>query len=180
MIDQLIRCRRRSIGLTITQDAQLIVRAPHWMSPQEIERVINQKQRWINEKQALLRQRLLQKSALPKITLQEEYLLKQKAFDHISQRAKELAQTLGITYGSLRINNAKTRWGSCSHKGNLNLTWRLIMAPARVIDYVIVHELTHLKEMNHSARFWAEIAKIIPDYKNDERWLKEHGHNLRF
>ena len=180
MIDQLIRCKRRSIGLTITQDAKLIVRAPHWMPTHEIDRLISQKQNWIKEKQTIFRQRLLQKSALPQITPEEERLLKQKAFDYINQKGGELAQRFGLIYKSLKINNARTRWGSCGHKGNINFTWRLIMAPVEVVDYVIVHELAHLKEMNHSARFWYEVGRMMPDYKKHEHWLKLNGHVLRF
>lgn len=89
-----------------------------------------------------------------------------------------MAKTMGLAYKSLKINNAKTRWGSCGSSGNLNFTWRLIMAPKKVVDYVIVHELAHLKQMNHSPKFWNEVKLIIPDYKNDELWLKRNGHLL--
>ena len=103
---------------------------------------------------------------------------KTQAFDYIAQRVKDYAQITGLRFRIVKINTAQTRWGSCGRKDALNFTWRLIMAPPRVVDYVIVHELMHLKQKNHSHKFWAEVAKIIPDYKQDERWLKQNGHLL--
>ncbi|MCA9386358.1 M48 family metallopeptidase, partial [Candidatus Dojkabacteria bacterium] len=73
-----------------------------------------------------------------------------------------------------------TNWGSCSSKGNLNFTWRLIFAPLEILDYVVVHELCHLKEQNHSQRFWDLVAEQVPDYKKKRIWLKKHGANLYF
>jgi predicted metal-dependent hydrolase len=177
-IDQLIRSKRRSIGLTITQDARLIVRAPHWTPQYEIERLLSRKEHWINQKQALSRQRLCEMP--PKITLEEKIALKRKALEHLRQRVAYYANLTGLTYKSVKINEAKTRWGSCSYTGAINFTWRLILAPERVIDYVVVHELMHLKQPNHSFRFWNEVKNLVPDYKQDEKWLKNNGHRLRF
>ncbi len=103
---------------------------------------------------------------------------KLQAWDYISQKAGDLAQIHGLKYTSIKINDARTRWGSCGYKDTLNFTWRLIMAPQRVVDYVIVHELVHLKQKNHSRKFWAEVAKVLPDYKQDELWLKQNGDQL--
>jgi len=105
---------------------------------------------------------------------------KTQALTHITQRVEYYAKHTDLDYSSIRINNASTRWGSCGYKDTLNFTWRLIMAPARVIDYVVIHELMHLKQKNHSHKFWAEVAKIMPDYKKDERWLKDNGYLLRW
>ncbi len=84
----------------------------------------------------------------------------------------------GHKVGRIMIKDQKTRWGSCSSKGNLNFNWRLIMAPPKVIDYLVVHELTHLEHPNHSKRFWNKVAKRFPDYAESEAWLKEHGRGL--
>jgi hypothetical protein len=73
------------------------------------------------------------------------------------------------------VRNQKSRWGSCSRRGTISLNWRLIQAPPFVCDYIILHELSHLKEMNHSARFWHEVERVCPDYKMAERWLKQHS-----
>ena len=95
--------------------------------------------------------------------------------EYIPQRVAHYAAKLGVTYGRITIRNQKTRWGSCSSKGNLNFNCLLMLTPPEVIDYVIVHELCHRKEMNHSARFWTLVASILPDYTEQKRWLREHG-----
>ena len=215
-IDKLIRSRRKTIGLQITNDARLIVRAPFFASENLIHKLIRSKESWIIAKQDYFKQRqnkiLIRKFVpgeeylflgqsyplvvvenLPKAVVLDNSLMisqmvldnarehlecwyKAQALEHITQRVEHYAQITGLKYKSIRINNAKTRWGSCGYKDTLNFTWRLVMAPARVVDYVIIHELMHLKQKNHSHKFWAEVAKIIPDYKQDERWLKQNGH----
>lgn len=87
----------------------------------------------------------------------------------------DYAKQIGVTYGRITIRNQKTRWGSCSSKGNLNFNCLLMLTPPEVIDYVVVHELCHRKEMNHSGAFWAEVEKVLPDYKEQVKWLKENG-----
>jgi predicted metal-dependent hydrolase len=86
----------------------------------------------------------------------------------------------GFTYQRVAIKDQKSRWGSCSRKGNLNFNWRLLLAPLPVLDYVVYHELAHLKEPNHSPRFWALVARACPAYREHRRWLKQHGNELRF
>ncbi|MCX6086661.1 MAG: SprT family zinc-dependent metalloprotease [Caldiserica bacterium] len=98
-------------------------------------------------------------------------------------RARELldecvhhyAPLVGVSVPRLRITGAEWRWGSCSTSGTVSFAWRLIMAPMDVIDYVVVHELAHRREMNHSAKFWAVVASVLPDYDKRRRWLKDHG-----
>lgn len=96
----------------------------------------------------------------------------------IKERADELSARLGLGYNRLVIRGQKTRWGSCSHRGNLSFNWRLIMAPQPVIDYVIIHELAHLKEMNHTERFWRLVAEQCPGWRAHKRWLKDHEAEL--
>jgi len=91
------------------------------------------------------------------------------------KRVDYFAQKYGFNAGKIRISSARTRWGSCSTKGTLSFTWRLVMAPLEVIDYVVVHELCHLKEMNHSKAFWGQVESILPDYKQRRKWLKKNG-----
>lgn len=93
----------------------------------------------------------------------------------ISRRVELYASRFGLQYGQIRISNARRRWGSCSAKGNLNFNWRLVMAPIIVIDYVIIHELAHLIERNHSTRFWKRVETMMPDYKTHRKWLRENG-----
>ena len=105
---------------------------------------------------------------------------KEQAYNKISERVTLYSLYSGINYQRVKISNAQNRWGSCSEKGNLNFTWRLIMAPIKAIDYIVVHELAHLEEMNHSSRFWARVKDIMPDYEKHERWLKENNESLSF
>lgn len=93
----------------------------------------------------------------------------------IPEKVAYYARLMNVTYGRISIRKQKTRWGSCSNKGNLNFNCLLMMMPPEVLDYVIVHELSHRLEMNHSKRFWAQVEKVIPDYKTQKTWLKEHG-----
>jgi len=88
------------------------------------------------------------------------------------------ATNYGFKYQKLRLSNAKTRWGSCGAKGSINLVWRLVMAPIEVVDYVILHELVHTVEMNHSKKYWTKVGNIMPDYKIHRDWLKENGATL--
>jgi predicted metal-dependent hydrolase len=93
----------------------------------------------------------------------------------IQDRVEHYSRLMGLACNHIRITQAQTRWGSCSRKNNINFSFSLIMAPQEVIDYVVVHELAHIKEKNHSRRFWTEVAQIIPDYKKLRKWLKDNG-----
>jgi predicted metal-dependent hydrolase len=101
-----------------------------------------------------------------------------QAKSYLTQRARELATAHGFEFENLAIKGQRTRWGSCSSKKNLNFNWRLMMAPPAAVDYVIIHELCHLKEMNHSPRFWALVAGLCPNYAYWIRWFKEHSPQL--
>lgn len=105
---------------------------------------------------------------------------KERAKEVFRERIEKFADELGVKPQKLFIKEQKTRWGSCSSKGNINLNWRLILAPMGIIDYVIVHELAHLRHMNHSKEFWATVESVLPDYGARRRWLKQNNHNLKF
>jgi predicted metal-dependent hydrolase len=117
-------------------------------------------------------------SPVQPLKMDEIRALADRALKVIPERAAHFAPLVGVQYGRITIRNQKTRWGSCSSKGNLNFNCLLMLAPPEVLDYVIVHELCHRKEMNHSPRFWSEVAKVIPDYKKHEKWLKTEGTRL--
>ncbi|MFC1855999.1 M48 family metallopeptidase [Thermodesulfobacteriota bacterium] len=103
---------------------------------------------------------------------------KVQALKVISERVVWYSRMTGWEYKSVRISNAKTRWGSCGATGSLNFSWRLIMAPPKIVDYLVVHELAHLKHRNHSAKYWNTVSAILPDYKERDRWLKDNGRSL--
>jgi predicted metal-dependent hydrolase len=98
--------------------------------------------------------------------------LQAQARSYLTQRVAELATEHGFSYARLFIRSQTTKWGTCSSKKNLSLNWKLIQCPPEVIDYLIIHELSHLREMNHSARFWSLVAHLYPEYKKAEGWLK--------
>jgi predicted metal-dependent hydrolase len=102
----------------------------------------------------------------------------QRLKEYVGERVDYYSCILGLTPRGIRISNARRRWGSCSPDNRLSFSWRLIMAPGSVIDYVVVHELTHMRVKDHSIRFWNLVAKTIPDYKQQRFWLKEKGHLL--
>ncbi len=105
-------------------------------------------------------------------------LLRKKAEEYIPERTKYIAYKNGFKFARIKIKDTKTRWGSCSSKGTISLNWRLIMAPVEVIDYVIIHELVHTVEMNHSKKFWEVVGRHFPNWKLCRDWLKKNGHNL--
>lgn len=171
---QIIRSKRRSMGLEITPSGQVLVRCPMRCSRAQIEAFVQSKQAWL--------QKHLQKQAaqpkLPSLTDAEVRALAQQALQVIPGRVAYFAPLVGVSYGRITIRNQRSRWGSCSSQGNLNFNCLLMLAPPDVLDYVVVHELCHRKEMNHSSRFWAEVARILPGYKAQTAWLKNHGRAL--
>jgi len=120
----------------------------------------------------------LSKKAVPKAQAVFEKWYKAKALEVLTGRVEFYARQFGLRYEHLHISSARTRWGSCSSRGTLSFTWRLIMAPLEVVDYVVLHELAHLKVKNHSPVFWAEVARMQPDYKRRRAWLKKNGRFL--
>lgn len=103
---------------------------------------------------------------------------KEKARPFFLQKLNYWSREMGVSYNKFRLKGQKTRWGSCSTLGNINLNWRIIMAPVAVIDYIIIHELSHLKYMNHSLEFWEHVARFCPDYRKHRQWLRKNGHTL--
>jgi predicted metal-dependent hydrolase len=105
--------------------------------------------------------------------------LRQLAARELPPRVLAFAAQHRVSVTRVSVRNQKSRWGSCSRRGTISLNWRLIQTPPHVQDYIILHELMHCREMNHSARFWREVESVCPDYKTAERWLKQHGALLR-
>lgn len=120
----------------------------------------------------------LAQSALPKAQETFTRWYKKQALTVLTERVETLAKRYGFTYQKIRISSAHTRWGSCSSRGTLSFTWRLVMAPPEVVDYVVVHELVHTKIKNHSKTFWAQVGELMPGYKTNIRWLKQNGKYL--
>lgn len=177
---EVIRSRRKTLAIEITPDARVLVRAPYRISQAQIQRFVQEKSGWIEKhlKKAAERKQLAEQQQRSPRTQEEIQQLVEQALQVIPPKVAAYAASMGVTYGRITIRNQKTRWGSCSSKGNLNFNCRLMAAPERVLDYVIVHELCHRKEMNHSERFWQEVEQVMPDYREQRKWLKVHGDEL--
>ena len=178
---RVIRSGRRTIAIEINQDLQVIVRAPMGMRQAEIQAFVESKNDWITkhlEKMRSRKQSTEGQNRHPSMSGQELQELAAQASRVIPERVAYYARIVGVTYGRITIRNQKTRWGSCSSGGNLNFNCRLMKAPTSVLDYVIVHELCHRLEMNHSPRFWALVEQVMPDYRVHRKWLREHGSSL--
>lgn len=172
------RSKRKSAAIKITADMQIVVFVPLYVSDNEIERMVISKSKWIDEHMLKVQSTIDERSKLEKITFEQLKELADQAVEYIPKRVKYYAEKENFIYNKITIKNLVSRWGSCSTKGNLNFNCLLMLTPDYVIDYIVVHELCHLREMNHSEKFWAEVEKIMPDYQRAELWLKQNGGNL--
>jgi len=175
---EVIKSRRKTISIEIRPDLRVVVRAPYRMSKRDINAFVTEKQGWIEKHMKIVQERNAKLQEQEKFTPEKINELADQALVYFPPRVKEYADKMGVTYGRITIRNQKTRWGSCSSVGNLNFNCLLMLLPEEVRDYVIIHELCHRKEMNHSPKFWAEVGKYCPDYKTMEKRLKEEGNVL--
>ncbi len=170
------------MGLEVTSEGMIRIRAPYGVSEDVILRFLESKSAWIQKSLAKVRARQEQlkeeEVQYGKLTEAELKVLKMQAEEVFPARAVFYAGKMGISYGRITIRRQKTRWGSCSQSGNLNFNCLLMLAPPGVVDYVVVHELCHRIEMNHSPRFWELVGEVYPDYDRWKRWLKENGGRL--
>ena len=172
---QLIRSRRKTLAIEIPGKNLVLIRAPLRLLEAEIRRFVAERQPWIQKHLARAAQRQAQRQAAPALTMEEINRLADEALQWFPPRVRQRAERMGVRIGRITIRNQRTRWGSCTSKGNLNFNCLLMLCPEDVLDYVIVHELCHRKELNHSPCFWAEVEKVLPDYKQPLKWLKTEG-----
>ncbi|MCL2445156.1 MAG: M48 family metallopeptidase [Oscillospiraceae bacterium] len=158
----LTRSNRKTIGLCVRPDGSLEVRAPMHCPAREIERALREKAAWIAEKQQMMQQR--QVNAV-EITPELEAQCRLQATAVLPGRVEHFAGIMRVAPKAVRITGAMTRWGSCSSCGRVSFAWRLMLCDDELIDYVVVHELAHLREMNHGPQFWAVVESVLPDYK---------------
>lgn len=168
---------RKTLCVQITEKAELLVRAPIGCPKKIIEEFVAAKEPWIQKKIAGRRGEL-KKEAAPPYSPEEKQRLIEQAGKKIGEKVRVYSKIMGVTCTRITIREQKTRWGSCSAKGSLNFNWRLILAPEKVLEYVVVHELAHRREMNHSPGFYRVVEDAMPDYRIYQRWLKEHGREL--
>jgi len=215
---QIIRSNRKTLSLSINENAELVVRAPNRVSNDEIQKFISEKSNWIDKKHRLIKTRLkddlnynLSKQCLylgsfypiridnysidqisfngqmfimnnesrETINLLLKSWYKKRFMEVALPRLRYFSDKYSLKVNQVRVKEQKTLWGSCSSKNNINLNYLLIMAPMKVIDYVIVHELVHTIHKNHSANFWQKVETIMPTYKEARCWLRDNGYKLR-
>lgn len=178
---RIVRSERKTLSVSIQPDCTITVRAPRSVSDSQIRRFLIEKQHWLITKYLDAKQKQetipcsdltdTQRAALTRryIDAAKEYFPKRVAYFH---------QFTGGTYSRITIRDQKTRWGSCSSKGTLSFNWRLMLAPPAILDYVVVHELCHLRHMDHSPAFWQAVGEVFPDYASARKWLRKHGQEL--
>lgn len=216
-IDILKRMSRRSIGLHITEDGLLEVRAPHFAPLFVIRRFVESQREWIMK----TRKKVVStpKAAKPAYTegsvfhlggiphavhitdgnavvlagtriffpkkytkhpkLHMEVFLRTYAKKYLTERMEYFSKIMGVSYRHISIRDTRSRWGSCSSTGTISFAYRLVLAPKEVIDYVVVHELSHVTHHHHRAEFWERVAAFCPEYKAYRTWLRRNGHTLR-
>ena len=169
-----IRTKRKTISIKVNNDLTVTVRAPIFTSDKEIGEILKSKEKWISKCIEQIKRENEELSKIDYFTAEEISKLADKALNYIPGRVKYYADIIGVTYGKIIIRNQKTRWGSCSSNGNLNFNNRLLFVPKELVDYVVVHELAHRKEMNHSNAFWNVVEKYMPDYEERRKKLREY------
>jgi len=170
---EIIRSKRRSIAVEIRSDLRVVVRAPMRMKNKDIQRFIEEKSAWIEKHLEIAKARQAERP--PAFTDEQIRGFADAAVIDIPRRVERFSAQMGVSVGRVTIRSQKTRWGSCSAKGNLNFNCLLMLCPEDVRDYVVVHELSHRKEFNHSPRFWEQVEQVLPDYRERRRWLKKNG-----
>ena len=167
--------RAKHLSIRITRAGKVIVTKPRRVSLAHIEHVLVKKESWILSKIAHM------KSLPPppaKITKQEYALLKKQAQELAEKKVKHFNEKYNFSFKRITIKNQKTRWGSCSSKGNLNFNYKIALLPEELVDYIVVHELCRLQQMNHAKKFWQLVAQTIPEYQKHHKTLRSKGLQL--
>ena len=171
---KLIRSSRRTMVIQIRPEG-VVVRVPLDAKQKDIDAFVNRNKTWIETNAAKIKQKLKNEPAVEPLSPEEIKALAEKAKKVIPERVRHYAPLVGVTYGRITIRNQRSKWGSCSSKGNLNFNCLLMLTPPEVIDSVVVHELCHRKQMNHSDKFYAEVLRVYPEYRKWHAWLKKNG-----
>ena len=159
---------RKTISILV-EDCSVTVRAPINTDLARIEKLLEKHRSWIDK---CLRKQEEKKELLRELTPEEVKQLKKSAKAYLTEKTEHFASLMGLKYGRIAITSAKKRFGSCSTAGNISYSYRLMLYPEEAREYVVVHELAHLVEMNHSKKFYDIIEKVLPDYKYRKRLLK--------
>lgn len=164
-----IRSDRKTLAVQVRPGGETVVRAPRRMASDVIRRFVWEHREWLRRK--VTESQCV--SVNERYDPEEKVRLREQAREILQMKTDYFARLMGVQYNRIFIKEQKTVWGSCSTKGNLNFNWKLILAGPDQLEYVVVHELAHLKEMNHSPAFWREVEKVLPDYRERRKKLKE-------
>lgn len=176
--EKIIYSSRKTLALQITREGSLVIRAPIHTNKDYIQKFILQKKDWIEKTiQKVLHHKSKQTDFTISVDQKKEY--KKLSREVLVDRLVHWSRVMNLQYTSFRLSSAKTRWGSCSGKNSINLNWRLVMTPAEVIDYVVIHELAHIKQKNHSVKFWEIVQTYDPLWKQRRKWLRENQGIIR-
>ena len=167
---QWIRSRRKTIAIQIDREGQVIVRTPYGITKRQVEEFLDEKKDWILQTRQRVEKRKTEQILISEEVRREDIERAKRIFP---ERTAYFAKRMGVDYGRITIREQKTRWGSCSSTGNLNFNWKLVLLAPELLDYVVVHELAHRREMNHSKNFWKIVEAELPDYRERRRRLKE-------
>lgn len=172
----IIKSRRKTIAIQVNSDLSVTVKAPYGVTEKYIEEFLNKNEAWISKQmnEIKVNRKGVESKNVENVTLDKIKALADQALKIIPARVEYFARIIGVTYGNITIRNQKTRWGSCSSKGNLNFNYQLYYLPDELLDYVVIHELAHRRYMDHSKEFWAEVEKYCPDYRERRQQLKKY------
>lgn len=165
-----VESRGKTLSMHIDESMQVVVRAPRWVPKSEVDRFVKTHENWIEKAVARQRRRNEQEALLTPERIAE---LRAQASAYLPQRTAYFAKLMGVCPKSVKITSAKKRFGSCSGQNGICYSWRLMLYPKEAVDYVVVHELAHIRQKNHSSAFYREIEKILPDYKERAKLLKD-------
>ncbi|MCG2694785.1 M48 family metallopeptidase [Candidatus Parcubacteria bacterium] len=169
--------RARRMRLAVYCDGRVVITMPRGMIESTVEKFLIEKADWLLNKINLFSQ--AKDFSVPKLSKGDYYKNKEKAFLLISERAEYFNKIYDFKYNKIFVKNQKTRWGSCSRRCNLNFNYKILFLPDDLRDYIIVHELCHLKEFNHSRKFWDLVAQIFPNFREIRKKLKTIGLSVR-
>ncbi|MBQ9080606.1 MAG: M48 family metallopeptidase [Clostridia bacterium] len=171
---QIIRSNRKTVAIQVKGE-QVIVRAPLRVRDADIQKFVTEHSAWIEKQLKKVSERAKQYENTVPLSREQICELTETARRVIPERVKYFAPLVDVDYGRITIRSQRSRWGSCSGKGNLNFNCLLMLAPPEVLDSVVVHELCHRKQMNHSELFYREVLRVCPEYHKYNAWLKENG-----
>lgn len=166
------RSRRKTLSLTVTRDGEVLVKVPLFLKKEEIEAFVQKHEEWIEKQLFLWKERAEREHALM-LTPEKTAALKQRALAYLSGRVRHYGEIMGVSPAGIKITSARTRWGSCSGKNSLCFSYRLILLEPEAVDYVVVHELAHIRVKNHGPGFYREVERVLPDYRWRIALLKE-------